>query len=200
MDAEQRKKNILDASKRLFSKNGYHKTQISDIIKEVGVARGTVYQYFENKESIFLTLIKDFYDKWVTSIKDGLDGTNLNNITAEDYFRNRTKMTLLFFSDDPEMCNIILRIARGLHGDVDSIIKKFDNKIINVITEDLKLGIRAKAIHSDLDVEFISNLLVGVFFQTAYYYFVKKKTSITAVNLDDLTEKIINIFSPVIFN
>ncbi len=200
MNAEQRRKNILEASKRLFSKNGYHRTQISDIIKEVGVARGTIYQYFENKESIFITLLKDFYDKWVTLIKEGLDGTDLSDITAKDYFRNRTKMTLLFFSDDPDMCNIVLRVGRGLHGDMDSIIQKFDNKINNVISGDLQLGIRANAVRKDLDIDFTSNLLVGVFFQTAYYYFVKKKASKSAVNLDDLTEKIIDYFSPVIFS
>ena len=56
MKADQRKKLILEHAKRLFSKKGYYDTQISDIVDEAKIARGTVYQYFKNKEQVFQEL------------------------------------------------------------------------------------------------------------------------------------------------
>lgn len=52
MRSEEKKKKILNCAKRLFSKNGFYKTQISDIAKAAKIARGTIYQYFENKDII----------------------------------------------------------------------------------------------------------------------------------------------------
>ena len=57
MDSEQRKKQILQCAKKLFAAKGYYQTQISDIQNAAGVARGTIYQYFKNKDDIFLTLL-----------------------------------------------------------------------------------------------------------------------------------------------
>ena len=42
-DADERKNEILDTAKILFSQKGFDGTSISDIIDKVGVARGTVY-------------------------------------------------------------------------------------------------------------------------------------------------------------
>ena len=64
MKADKRKKAILDCAKKLFSERGYYQTHISDIVKEVQIARGTVYQYFDNKDDIFITLVEDYYSKW----------------------------------------------------------------------------------------------------------------------------------------
>ncbi len=61
MDSEQRKKQILECAKKLFAKKGYYQTQISDIQHEAGVARGTIYQYFKNKDDIFKTLLENLH-------------------------------------------------------------------------------------------------------------------------------------------
>ncbi len=97
------------------------------------------------------------------------------------------------------MCNIVLRNGRGLQGDLESNIKRFESKINSLIMSDLELGIRAKTVREELDIEFSANLLVGVVFQTAYYYFVKKGSKKSFGDIDELTHKITDIFSSVIF-
>ncbi|HQN72805.1 MAG TPA: TetR/AcrR family transcriptional regulator, partial [bacterium] len=64
-----RKQQILLAASRVFSKKGYHATSISDICAKSGVARGTIYLYFENKRDIFETLIKDFSSAMLENIR-----------------------------------------------------------------------------------------------------------------------------------
>ncbi len=51
---------ILNAAMDLFQKNGYSATKMSDIARRCGVAKGTLYQYFDSKESLFTKLIDTY--------------------------------------------------------------------------------------------------------------------------------------------
>jgi AcrR family transcriptional regulator len=44
---------ILDAAERLFTQFGYRRTSVEDVAREAGVAKGTVYLYFESKVALF---------------------------------------------------------------------------------------------------------------------------------------------------
>ncbi|MEL7655093.1 MAG: TetR/AcrR family transcriptional regulator [Bacillota bacterium] len=49
---------ILDSAFELFQSRGYYDTKIIDIADAAGIGKGTVYEYFESKEAIFLELFK----------------------------------------------------------------------------------------------------------------------------------------------
>lgn len=46
---EERRKEILETAERLFLTKGYTKTTVNDILKEIGIAKGTFYHYFKSK-------------------------------------------------------------------------------------------------------------------------------------------------------
>ncbi|MBM7837347.1 AcrR family transcriptional regulator [Alkalihalobacillus xiaoxiensis] len=50
---------LMDAALPLFAQNGFHKTKVSDIVKKAGVAQGTFYWHFKNKEAIVVRLLED---------------------------------------------------------------------------------------------------------------------------------------------
>ena len=54
---EKRKEAILDAAFSLFMERGYTGVKIIDIANAAGIGKGTVYEYFNSKESILLELI-----------------------------------------------------------------------------------------------------------------------------------------------
>ncbi|MCM2986004.1 TetR/AcrR family transcriptional regulator [Bacillus safensis] len=54
---EERKNDILNAAEALFSTKGYQKTTIIDILKAVGIAKGTFYYYFASKEEVMDAII-----------------------------------------------------------------------------------------------------------------------------------------------
>lgn len=47
-----RRDELLDAAQRLFARNGYDATSVSQIIGELGVSKGAFYHYFESKEDL----------------------------------------------------------------------------------------------------------------------------------------------------
>ncbi len=56
-EAEERKNEILDVAERLFGTKGFDNTSTSDILNEIGIARGTLYYHFKSKEEILDAMI-----------------------------------------------------------------------------------------------------------------------------------------------
>lgn len=56
---KKRRRQIILAAIKLFSKNGYHKTTLKELAEEAGLSHGNVYDYVGSKEDIFF-LIHDF--------------------------------------------------------------------------------------------------------------------------------------------
>jgi AcrR family transcriptional regulator len=50
---------ILDAALKVFADKGYAGARMDDIARRAGVTKGTIYLYFENKEAVFKTLVRD---------------------------------------------------------------------------------------------------------------------------------------------
>lgn len=201
MKADERKKEILDCAKKLFSRQGYYQTHISDIIKEAKIARGTVYQYFDNKDDIFITLVEDFFTNWKNIVSFEQANIDLNGISAKAYFRHRIKQTLLFLAEDSDLCNIALRMGLGLPEKVSILIDRFDKKITDLIAEDLKFGQEYKTIRSTLNVESTAIVLTGALLRTAYHNFVRKKKQkgYSTKEIEKITEEFIDIFLTGIF-
>lgn len=68
-DPQIRIAEILDAAEPLFYAKGYHKTAISDIVKKMGVAQGTLYYYFKSKDEILEALINRHMSTFTSAIK-----------------------------------------------------------------------------------------------------------------------------------
>lgn len=56
-DAAARRSEILDAAEKLFCTKGYDATSTGDILRELGIARGTLYYHFKSKEDILDAMI-----------------------------------------------------------------------------------------------------------------------------------------------
>lgn len=52
------KDSVIKVAEELFFKNGYGKTTISQIIKEVNIAKGTFYYYFQSKEEVLDCIVE----------------------------------------------------------------------------------------------------------------------------------------------
>src|SRR5207249_3277288 len=60
---------IIDAAIRVFARNGYYNSRVSDIAREAGIASGTIYLYFKTKDDILVTLFREKMAEWVASVR-----------------------------------------------------------------------------------------------------------------------------------
>ncbi len=58
-DSQNKRQQILEAAYAIFSRKGYHRATVDEIIALADTGKGTVYNYFINKEQLFYTLIKE---------------------------------------------------------------------------------------------------------------------------------------------
>lgn len=64
-EAEERRNEILDVAERLFVTKGFDHSSITDILNEIGIARGTLYYHFKSKEDILDAIISRITKKLV---------------------------------------------------------------------------------------------------------------------------------------
>jgi len=55
---ESRPAEIIDAALDLFVANGFNATRLDDVARKAGVSKGTVYLYFDSKESLFREVVQ----------------------------------------------------------------------------------------------------------------------------------------------
>lgn len=55
---DEMRKTILHKSLLYFARNGFAGTKIADLSKHIGIAQGTIYVYFESKETLFQEILK----------------------------------------------------------------------------------------------------------------------------------------------
>ena len=63
------RRRILAAAEKRFAAFGYRRTGIAEIAREAGVAAGTLYRYFENKEEIFRAVMREGLASWLETAR-----------------------------------------------------------------------------------------------------------------------------------
>lgn len=69
-DPEERRTEIIDAAELLFTTKGYSNTTINDILRIVGIAKGTFYYYFQSKEEVMDAIVMRFIKQGVEAAQE----------------------------------------------------------------------------------------------------------------------------------
>jgi TetR/AcrR family fatty acid metabolism transcriptional regulator len=68
--APDKRDRILKAAIKVFAKNGFYATRVSEIANEAGVADGTIYLYFKNKDDVLITIFEDGIERLVAILRE----------------------------------------------------------------------------------------------------------------------------------
>ncbi|HEX3623180.1 MAG TPA: helix-turn-helix domain-containing protein, partial [Acidimicrobiales bacterium] len=69
-----RRDQILDAAEQVFVERGFASATIADVAEHAGVAKGTVYLYFDSKTQLLAALRARHVDRFKAALDDALDG------------------------------------------------------------------------------------------------------------------------------
>ncbi|MFW6114037.1 MAG: TetR/AcrR family transcriptional regulator [Actinomycetota bacterium] len=72
-----KKQRILQAAVEAFSEKGYTEVTISEIASRADVSKGTIYEYFENKEDVLLSISEEHFKKDLEQLKKAFNGADL---------------------------------------------------------------------------------------------------------------------------
>jgi AcrR family transcriptional regulator len=114
-DKTRRREDILAAAKHVFAAKGFHATTIADVAKEVGLAYGSVYWYFDSKEELFHALMA----AEEAALRSHLLGAlaELGERPGKDEpLRTAVRATFEFFEADRAAVKLLFRDSLALGG------------------------------------------------------------------------------------
>ena len=59
----------MAAAIEVFAKNGFYATRVSEIAKAAGVADGTIYLYFKNKDDVLISIFEEGIERLLESLR-----------------------------------------------------------------------------------------------------------------------------------
>jgi AcrR family transcriptional regulator len=85
----ERPQEIIEAAFAEFSRNGYATTTLDQIAERAGVTKGTIYVYFESKEHLFISMVREFTKPTMETVQDMFkthDGSTADLLRAQFSF------------------------------------------------------------------------------------------------------------------
>jgi AcrR family transcriptional regulator len=62
----RRREQIVDGARRCFARHGYEGATVARLEKEIGLSRGAIFNYFPNKEALFIAVAASLSDRMTT--------------------------------------------------------------------------------------------------------------------------------------
>jgi len=197
----QTKERLLQCAEKVFSQKGYYETQISDIAELARVAKGTIYQYFENKEDIFITLLESYAKEWerrvALDMKDFM-GEMPGIHYAFEYLRHRLLKTVQFFGENQDRAAIILRIGVGVNEQFEAVMRVLEDKILKVIVHDITIAQSQGYVPRDLNVYLASNAIMGAVLRISYLLFASSRKKLSPSEIERLINDAVTIVANAI--
>lgn len=107
LKTESKRKEILDAAARVFSKGEFHQILIDHVAADAGVGKGTIYRYFETKEDLYFATILHGFDGLAAALSDAPTGAHdpaqrLEQIARDvlEYFWTRADLSKMLMEDE----------------------------------------------------------------------------------------------------
>lgn len=151
-------KQIIDAAIIVIAENGYHHAQVSKIAKKAGVADGTIYLYFENKEDILISVFSEIITGFIDSLKKILEQEVSIDSKLFEIIDNHFKL-LAANRYIATVTQIEIRQSTGeLRAKINPILKEY----LNLLEEVLKAGVASGELSSTLDIRLARQMIFGV--------------------------------------
>jgi TetR/AcrR family fatty acid metabolism transcriptional regulator len=153
---------ILAAAVRVMAESGYHGAQVARIAREAGVADGTVYLYFKNKEDILLSILRETIGQIVTL------STLLDHelVGPEEALRTLIDAHLRSLGDNPDLAVVLqlhLRQAdRHLREQVADMMRPYHRTLDRIIA----LGKASGAFRTSGDDRILRRMIFGTLDET----------------------------------
>jgi AcrR family transcriptional regulator len=152
-----KRRQILDAAVRVFARQGFHATRVSDIADEAGVAYGLVYHYFKSKDEVLNELFAERWSLLLAAIEetDRAGGPHRARLAAVASF------IIDSYRHDPELMKVIIvevtRAANSFGQTHLPEIRSAYQSIAKIVAE----GQEAGAFRRDIDPMFASMAFYG---------------------------------------
>jgi AcrR family transcriptional regulator len=162
-----RRREIVRAARLVFAEKGFDKATLEQIAERAEFGKGTLYNYFDNKESLFAAAMRDLFDD-VQSIAEEV---SKERRSVRDSFADYARRMIEYYHANYAFCRMMMRewvrpdSARP-EEQVDAVRAKAE-EVADPLARILKSAMRRKEVRrSDPDV------LAKIFIGLVHHYFM----------------------------
>lgn len=153
---------IIDAAVITIAENGYHQSQVSKIAKQAGVADGTIYLYFKNKDDILISLFREKMGHFITDLEEVTRSKNTASekllLLIENHFRRLSEDYHLAIVTQLEL----RQTNKDLRLQINNILKGYLKLVDKILVE----GIEKGEFDKDLDIRLARQMIFGTIDET----------------------------------
>ncbi|WP_419764190.1 MAG: TetR/AcrR family transcriptional regulator [Arcobacter sp.] len=144
VNKEEKRREVALACFDLIHGGGMKKLTVAQVAKTAGIGKGTVYEYFENKDDIIFEIInmhiEYHHEKFLNNIKD-VKTTKDKVFYFFDFVMNDTEENIKHFSGYREYLSIVLSEENeSMFKFNDKCTTFFHNQLMLIIEEGIKKG------------------------------------------------------------
>ena len=188
-DKQQR---ILDAAIAEFSTKGFIAANINVIAKNAGISIGSMYNYFQSKERLFLTIVDHGYavlEKVISSVDltkgDIFDKLEMMLRLAQDYSRQYPELSQIYLD---LTSGGLAHLSKTVSRQMESITADFYQ---TMMADAKKTGIMAQDMDEQVTAFCLDNLMVMLQFSATSEYYKERLKIFAGDDALDNDEKII---------
>ena len=158
-----KRKKILESAINEFSDKAYEQVNLSVIIKNADITRGSFYQYFTDKKDLYLYIIDIIKEKKMEYLSDAF---NRSDFPFLDLVLSLYKLGIIFAIDHPKYVKIFDKLLHNQNEIYENIMKENLNYAVDyyskLINQDKDKGLIRKDIDTYTLAKIISDLTTNV--------------------------------------
>jgi TetR/AcrR family fatty acid metabolism transcriptional regulator len=183
-----RRQQILQAAIEIFGRSNFDDTSISEIARRAGVAEGTIYQYFKNKQDLFFSIPREKTKTFSAQLDLYLKGVT----DAREKIRKFAWYYLHFFRTNPDYARSLMlemRVSKAFarSGSYKGV-KRFMSQALAILKEGQEQGV----IRQDLDLYLSRHLLLGALEHVVTRWLLKGEKEDIMLCHEQLSDLILN--------
>lgn len=187
---ENTRDRIINSAKKLFAEQGYQKTTIVDISRQAGLSEAALYEYFQGKEDLLLTIPDLWVAEMLGDIEEQLFGIKgaVNKLRKYLWwYLRRIELAPL----DAKIVYLFLKTnANFMTTEVYANVKRFYAHLIDIFEEGRTTG----EMRPEMDPRLARDIFVGTMDHIITRWLLKDMSYSLFENLDPLFNLMIDAF------
>lgn len=158
--AADKRERLLREAARLFAERGFNQTDVAELASRAGVAKGSIYNYFESKEDLYLFVCQDGMERSRNAVYGDLNSEWDIYRQLAHIFRQGMRFVLAF----PEYLSLYDGIASpGMERFADQLSLAVEKHTSDYLKQLIRRDIERGLVRSDLDVNYTAFLLNSLY-------------------------------------
>ena len=158
--APEKKERLLREASRLFAERGFSQTDIAELAARAKVAKGSVYNYFESKDELYLHVCRSALEQSRTAVWGDVDPAWSIYEVIEHLFREG----LAFATENPHYVTLYLNVSSpGMERFAQDLTSEVERHTARKLTGLIERGVTEGIVNEHVDIRWAAFFINSIY-------------------------------------